>query len=90
MTNPLEARGLPHPATPATLRLVETYGEAPMTPRCRYDDEAMTRHPTAKLAADESRRIPKRCVSDPAREAGPRIGHEETALRARVRGVDAR
>jgi hypothetical protein len=90
MKNPGKARLLLRPGAPGTLRLVEKYGEALLAVRYRYDEQAMKRYTTVELVVDESRWIPERCVSDPDREVGLRIGYEETALRARVRGVDAR
>jgi hypothetical protein len=63
-------------------------GEDP--PLSPLHEEALKRYTTVELAVDESRWMPERCVRDPDREVGLRIGCEETALRARVRGVGVR
>jgi len=58
--------------------------------RYRYDEESLRRYTTVELVVDESKWIPERCISDPDRQVGLRIGYEETELRARIRGVQAR
>lgn len=78
------------PGDRGTRSLVEKYGEALWAVRYRYDDEAMKRYTTVELVVDEARWVPERCFSDLDRQVGLRIGYEETALRARLKGTDAR
>ncbi|MGK2857694.1 MAG: hypothetical protein ACSLFQ_10860 [Thermoanaerobaculia bacterium] len=83
-------RLLLRPGAPGTKRFTEKYGDALVAVRYRYDEKSLRRYTTVELVVDESTWIPERCISDPDRQVGLRIGYEETALRARIRGVQAR
>lgn len=80
----------PRPGDRGTRSLVEKYGEALVAVRYRYDERSLKRYTTVELVVDEARWVPERCISDPDRLVGLRIGYEETELRARLRGVQAR
>ncbi|MCM2315884.1 MAG: hypothetical protein NDJ92_12125 [Thermoanaerobaculia bacterium] len=83
-------RLLLRPGAPGTKRFAEKYGDALVAVRYRYDEKSLRRYTTVELVVEESKWIPERCISDPDRQVGLRIGYEETALRARIRGVQAR
>ncbi len=78
------------PGDPGTKALLEKWGDALVAVRYRYDEQNLRRYTTVEIIVDESRWVPERGVSDPDRLVGLRIGYEETALRARLRGVQAR
>jgi hypothetical protein len=78
------------PGDRGTRSHLEKYGEALVAVRYRYDERSLRRYTTVELVVDEARWVPERCISDPDRLVGLRIGYEETELRARLRGVQAR
>lgn len=78
------------PGAPGTLRLSEKYGDALVAVRYRYDEESLKRYTTVELVVDEARWVPERCISDPDRQVGLRIGYEERQLREKIRQVQAR
>ncbi|HYN37094.1 MAG TPA: hypothetical protein VEV82_08990 [Actinomycetota bacterium] len=83
-------RLLLRPGAPEAKRCAEKYGDALVAVRYRYDEKSLRRYTTMELVVDESKWIPGPSISAPDRQAGLRIGYEETALRARIRGVQAR
>lgn len=90
MSRPGKPRLLLRPGAPGTKRFAEKYGDALVAVRYRYDEESLRRYTTVELVVDESKWIPERCISDPDRQVGLRIGYQESELRMRIRGVQPR
>jgi hypothetical protein len=85
-----KARLTLRPGDPGTKRLTEEYREKLVAVRYRYDERHRRRYTTVELIVEDAPWVPERHISDPDRLVGLRIGWEEKAHQAQLRGVHAR